>query len=96
MRNYLLNVSHRDGGPKARCFLARGFSDADWQEFARVSGLHPVENPVLESELTGYGWKVVVRCTLRTPHGRNPCVRTVWMVEDAEAPRLITAYPSPG
>jgi hypothetical protein len=38
--------------------------------------------------------KVMVRCRLRTPDGSDPCILTVWMVEDTGMPRLMTAFPS--
>ena len=67
IRNYLLDVNHRDGGPKARFFLAMGFSDATWQMFASAIRRHPIDNPILGREATGYGVKVMVQCELPTP-----------------------------
>jgi hypothetical protein len=32
--DYLLDVNHRDGGAKARFFLAKGFAAGDWRAFA--------------------------------------------------------------
>ena len=96
IRNYLLDVNHRDGGPKARFFLAMGFSDATWQAFANAIRRHPIDNPIQDTEATGYGLKMMVQCTLPTPDGGNPCIRTVWMVDGAQMPRLVTAYPSKG
>lgn len=92
--DYLLDVNHRDGGAKARFFLARGFSASGWQAFVDAIARHPVDNPIQETEATEFGVKVMVRCRLRTPDGTDPCILTVWMVEDAGAPRLVTAYPS--
>jgi len=96
IRRYLLNTTHRDGGSKARFFLARGFSDAAWRDFAMAIRRRPIDNPILIGEATDYGLKVTVQCTLSTPDGSHPCIRTVWMQEDTMAPRLVTAYPSKG
>ena len=93
IRNYLLDTSHRDGGPKARFFIAKGFSRADWGAFATAVKYHPVANPIHEQEATEYGLKVVIQCIIQTPDGSNPCILTVWMVEEQQAPRLVTAYP---
>jgi hypothetical protein len=96
IRNYLLDVDHRDSGPKARFFLAQGFSDAAWQDFANALRRHPIDNPIQDREPTDYGMNVMVECTLRTPDGGNPCVRTVWMRDGTQNPRLVTAYPWKG
>ena len=39
--------------------------------------------------------KYVVRCAVETPDGRNPCIVSVWAIEEADRtrPRLLTAYP---
>jgi hypothetical protein len=94
IRNYLLDVNHRDGGSKAKFFIARGFSDLAWLAFANAIRQHPIDNPIRNTEATDYGLKVIVQCTLRTPDGGNPCIRTVWMQEGTHVPRLVTAYPS--
>ena len=42
------------------------------------------------------GVSYLVEGPLATPSGRQPRVRTVWLVETGElAPRFITAYPLP-
>ena len=92
---YLLNLEHRVGGPKARFFLGFGFALEQWQRFAAALHDHPKANPVEEIE-TPFGTKHVVRCNVETPDGRNPCIITVWMQEQNEAARLVTAYPAEG
>lgn len=94
VRKYLLNLSHPDGGPKAKFFISRGFSEADWQILACALELHPIENNVQSTEANAFGAKFLVRCKLRTPDGRNPCVLTVWMIDGPGAARFVTAYPS--
>jgi hypothetical protein len=93
-RDYLLNVNHRDGGPKARFFIAKGFSVDAWRAFAEAVLHHPIDNPIQATEATEFGLKVMVRCRLRTPNGSDPCILMVWLVEDAGTHRLVTAYPS--
>ena len=92
--HYLLDPNHPFGGSKARFFLHCGFSPADWRTMAEALAEHPVLNPVESTTATRYGAKYVVRCSLATPDGRNPCVVTVWMKDGDAPPRLVTAYPA--
>ncbi len=47
-----------------------------------------------ETSEDGDGLTYVVEGRMKTPSGRQPRVRTVWLVESGEvAPRFITAYP---
>ncbi len=48
----------------------------------------------LAQQAVPYGMKFIVRCTLRTPDKRDPCIMTVWIAETGAYPRLVTAYPS--
>jgi len=93
VRLYLLNIDHREGRPKARFFLARGFTDAEWWVLEQALRRHPVDNPTAAEEETEYGRKFIVRCQIQTPDGRNPCIRTVWMADAGTEPRFVTAYP---
>ena len=90
----MLDVNHPNGGAKARFFLAKGFSVSGLRAFVDSIARHPIDNPIQETEITEFGVKVMVRCRLRTPDGTDPCILTVWMVEDSGTPRLVTAYPS--
>jgi filamentous hemagglutinin len=91
--HYLLNPDHRVGGPKARFFLGVGFSLDQWSRMAAALNSHPEANPV-EEIATRFGTKYVVRCNVATPDGRNPCIVTVWMQEQDDPARLVTAYPA--
>jgi len=95
---YLLNPAHKIGGSKARFFLAFGFSTDDWQTMAEVlvelGQSHKVAH-VDRSSPFGIMYRVIGH--LRTPDGRDPYVRTVWMIGyGTKAPRLISAYPEDG
>lgn len=94
VRNYLLATSHPDGGGKAIFFLARGFTPWDWKEMADALRAQGSDNPVECYEPTQYGRKIIVRCHMVTPDGKNPCIITVWMEEAGKPIRLVTAYPS--
>jgi Domain of unknown function (DUF6883) len=77
---YLLSFSHPDGSSKARFFSRFGFRMEEWEVLARA--------------LRKHGSRHSVDGPLETPDGRNPEVRTVWILaKRSRAPRLITAHP---
>jgi len=92
---YLLASEHRRGGPKARFLLRFGFRPEAWQEFEAALLRHAVEGTVVKEQQGIHGVTYAVEGPLRTPDGRDPSFRTVWIVEwDQQIPRLVTAYPS--
>ena len=94
---YLLNDAHALGGAKAAFFKRLGFEAGDWGALKESLLEHPDRNPVAETIRTIFGTKYVVRCSIASPDFRNPCIVTVWMVEDgAGTARLVTAYPFDG
>lgn len=91
---YLLRADHPDNGGKAHFFGAHGFAAID--HFVMVEALlrHATENELEKQEEVEHGSRVVIRCSIKTPDGRNPCIRSVWMRDPGSATyRLITAYP---
>lgn len=89
---YLL--AYEDDSGKARFFTSVGFTTARWRYFAAILIQHAAENDVAYTEQTGYGVKYIIEGTISTPNGRNPQIRSVWIVEhDKQVPRLVTAYP---
>jgi hypothetical protein len=90
--DYLLNPAKSRG--KAGFFLHFGFLPERWSEMAQALASHGrtgVVSAIVESE---HGSRYSVDGPLNTPAGRQPTVRTVWIVEHgAEYPRLITAHP---
>jgi hypothetical protein len=96
LTEYLLNPAHPRGAAKAR-FLARFGFDAAHPELARAAFLeHARQHDISVSQQTRFGTIFEVDGPLPSPDGRNPDVRTVWMLEDgAMAPRLITVVPRP-
>jgi hypothetical protein len=91
---YLLATEHRRGGPKARFLLRFGFRREAWQELETALLRHAVDGTVTERQPEIHGVMYAVDGPLRTPDGRDPLFRTVWIVEwGQQAPRLVTAYP---
>lgn len=92
-RDYLLDVSHREGGAKARFFLLFGFERERWQDLRDALVEHAQTNEELDSRISPHGIKYTVRCNIRSPDGRNPCITTVWIADDDISPRLVTVVP---
>jgi hypothetical protein len=93
--DYLLNADHPVGAPKAAFFNSFGFSADDPVMLSRALLMHPQDNDIVQVEASAYGIKSVVRCRMRTPDGRDPCIISVWILEaGASIQRLVTAYPA--
>ena len=91
---YLLSSSHPDGSSKARFFRRFGFDPGDWEVFARALRKHARTHPVSDSVESRHGKRYSVDGAVETPDGRNPKVRTVWILaRRSKSPRLITAHP---
>ena len=94
IRDYLLNETHPDGGPKARFFLARGFGAAAWKVMRDALIAQGRNNRVTKITQTEWGVRYQVDCHCPSPDGVNPCIRSVWEVAlETTVPRLLTAYP---
>ena len=92
---YLLSQSHRVGRDKARFFTAFGFSTLEPEVFEAALLAHAAENEVVNLKLTPLGVKYEVEGPLKTPSGRLPAIRTVWIVgHGAVAPSFLTAFPA--
>ena len=94
LTGYLLNSEHEVGGPKAVFFQGFGFSIDELHVMTAALTAHPDHNPVEVEIRNEWGITYVVRCSLKTPDGRDPCIRTVWIVPPGRShARLVTAYP---
>ena len=64
------------------------------EELAEALRSHAVTNPVFDQIKTAFGTKWAVEGPLKSPDGRAPAVRSVWILDiDEEIPRLVTAFP---
>ena len=94
---YLLSETHPDGREKAAFFTRYGFSVAEWEAMVRALLQHAADHEVVRATTTPHGTKYIIEGELSTPDGRNPEVRTVWIIEEGDtAAHLITAYPVKG
>lgn len=94
LTDYLLNVTHPVGGPKARWFISLGYR-RDRPDQLGDDLLEIVRNSSdYLDEVTGFGVKYTVRGQLESPNGGRANVRSVWIAETGiPQPRLVTAYP---
>jgi hypothetical protein len=91
---YLLNLSHPVGRNKALFFMSFGYDPADPERLCEDLRQHGRAHPVVEVAESPYGKRYNIDGVLSTPDGRNPTIRTVWIVEENKGePRLITAHP---
>ena len=94
VEDYLLNLEHPIGGGKAKFFIHFGFHRERWEELAAALRGHVQEHPVADALEEAGGITYVIEGRMKTPSGRQPRVRTIWLLETGElAPRFITAYP---
>lgn len=92
--DYLLNPEHAAGKSKAAYFVRFGFSIDRYVDLLEALLAHPEDNGVVNVDTNEFGIKSVVECHLKTPDGRNPCIRSVWFLETgSKLQRLVTAYP---
>ncbi|MDE0625371.1 MAG: hypothetical protein OXH99_03160 [Bryobacterales bacterium] len=92
--DYLLSGRHPDGRSKAEFFSSFGFGTMHWETFARALRTHGQSGTVTSLTESTYGVRYSVDGFIETPDGRNPRVRTVWIVASGkDEPRLVTAHP---
>lgn len=93
--DYLLNDTHGQGKHKAAFFKSFGFSANSPKIFTEALKIHAIERELANINDSPFGKKYHLECIIKTPDDRNPCVVTVWIIENgSDQPRLITAYPA--
>ena len=91
---YLLSPSHPDGSHKAEFFTRYGFHLENWEVLQEALRTHGTRHPVVKTVESTHGTRYAVDGALVTTDGRDPMVRTVWLIgKGSTIPRLITAYP---
>lgn len=92
--DYLLSETHPDGRSKAAFFLRFGFDRRLWHRLAEALRTHGAANEITRTETSAYGTRYTVDGIIETPDGRDPTIRTIWIIDNANSePRLVTAYP---
>ena len=94
LTDYLLSTEHPRGKSKAKFFMGFGFSSTRLELFSQALKKHGATQPVVEKKMSEFGEKFVLECTCETPDNRNPCIRSVWILEgEDKVPRFVTAHP---
>jgi len=92
--DYLLSETHELGKHKANFFKRFGFNLTNIETFRNALLHHSEEREIETIKETPFGIKYELKCEFKTPDERNPCIVTVWIIENREeSPKLITAYP---
>ncbi len=95
--DYLLDVRHPDGAPKAAFFTRFGFRPDNPLALIEALLAHGRSNAVTRLQKKKFGTSYIVEGPLNTPDGRNPNMSTVWIIEyGGSAPRFVTAVPLKG
>jgi hypothetical protein len=93
--DYLLCETHAQGQHKANFFKRFGFTVTDIDTFRESLIQHSMNREIEQTKYSYFGVKYELKCIMQTPDGRNPCIITVWIIENGEeSPKLITAYPA--
>jgi hypothetical protein len=82
------------GRHKARFFMSFGFTADDPAQLGQALLRHAAEREVIRVQETEFGRRFVVACSIRSPDGRDPCIRSVWQDNANGIPNLLTAYPA--
>ncbi len=91
---YLLNASHKRGGPKARLLLSVGYrADVPERLESDVRSQH-LSLDVTRTSDNAFGVVYEIEGPIKTPIGRIMRFCSVWQVDTGtDVPRFITMYP---
>jgi len=93
LTGYLLNVSHKRGGPKARMLLSVGYRSDNPQSLESDLRVQHLSLDVTRTH-NAYGVVYEIEGPINTPSGRSVRFRSVWQVDTGtDVPRFITMYP---
>jgi hypothetical protein len=94
LAGYLLNVSHKRGGPKARLLLSLGYRSDNPQSLESDLRVQHLSLDVTRTHHNPYGVVYAIEGPITTPNGRTVRFCSVWQVDTgSDVPRFITMYP---
>lgn len=94
LTGYLLNVSHKRGGPKARLLLRVGYRADDSQRLEADLRTQHLSLDVTRTSDNAFGVVYEIEGPIKTPSGRIMRFCSVWQVDTGtDVPRFITMYP---
>jgi hypothetical protein len=91
---YLLNVSHKRGGPKARLLFSVGYRSDAPQSLGLDLRTQHLTLDVARRSLNPYGVVYEIEAPIETPSGKTVRFCSIWQVDTGtDVPRFITMYP---
>jgi hypothetical protein len=94
LTGYLLNLSHKRGGAKARLLVSFGYRSENPQVLEAALRFQHLSLDVTGTSTNAYGVVYEIDGPITTPNGRVVQFRSVWQVDTgADVPRFITMYP---
>lgn len=94
VRDYLLSVAHPVGRFKAVFFQSLGYTQEYWEVLQDDLRSLAVDGEAVPGQSSPFGRKFEVSGMLTGPSGHSAVVRSVWIIENDDAPpRFITAFP---
>ena len=94
LTGYLLNLSHKRGGAKARLLLSVGYRSDNPQALEADLRSQHLLLDVTGTSTNQYGVVYEIDGPITTPSGRAVQFRSVWQIDTgADVPRFITMYP---
>ena len=91
--DYLLNLDHPDGGSKALWFRSLGYEQPNWRTLANDLLEIAKSCEHFDTQRSPHGVKYIASGMISRLEHRPGRVPTVWIVEDDDPTRLVTAYP---
>jgi hypothetical protein len=94
LTRYLLNVSHKRGGPKARLLLSVGYRSDNPRSLESDLRAQHLTLDVTRTSENAYGVVYEIDGPIKTPSGKTLRFCSIWQVDaGTDVPRLITMYP---
>lgn len=95
--SYLLDLTHPKGGSKAKYLLRFGFTAEEPQLLADALAIHYQAAPNARIMFDEVGSRrIICEGPIQGLDGREPWIRSVWLVEPDLYGRLLTVVPLPG
>jgi hypothetical protein len=94
LTDYLLNVSHKRGGSKAKLLLRVGYRSDDPDSLESDLRAQHLSLDVARTHGNAYGVVYEIDGPIKTPGNRSVRFCSVWQVDTGtDVPRFITMYP---
>jgi hypothetical protein len=94
LTGYLLNVSHKRGGPKARLLQSVGYRSENPQTLESDLRAQHLSLDITRMHETAHGVVYEIEGPIKTPSGKSVRFCSVWQVDTGtDVPRFITMYP---